>query len=203
MIRPLLATAGGTLDLPDAGSALVDALDGGHLIVNPPRAVWERSELAPQELARWSYLVAAAGRAMLETLPQLEGGCINYWEAGNWSLHSDADPPGPKRPELHRRVHLHLLGRNPRAASPAMRWGEAPEFPRFADRQEWARAHRRLETGACAAVVDRVEELLRERYEFAGGEIAPRTPCERCVYPRPAPDVASGGPPPLCAECAR
>ena len=48
---------------------------------------------------------------MLATLPQLKGGCINYWEAGNWALHGDADPRGPKTPEAHRRVHLHLLGR--------------------------------------------------------------------------------------------
>ena len=30
--------------------------------------------------------IVQAGRAMLDVLPQLENGCINYWEAGNWAL---------------------------------------------------------------------------------------------------------------------
>lgn len=41
---------------------------------------------------RWSFLVAATGRAMINALPQLEGGCVNYFDAGNWALH-DAAPP--------------------------------------------------------------------------------------------------------------
>jgi hypothetical protein len=35
----------------------------------------------------WSFLVTAAGKAMLDVLPQLQGGCINYFDAGNWQLH--------------------------------------------------------------------------------------------------------------------
>ena len=82
--------------LPDEKLVLVDRSDGGNLIVNPPRDVWERSELTPAELVAWSFLVAATGRAMIDVLPQLEGGCVNYWEAGNWALHHDAEPAGPK-----------------------------------------------------------------------------------------------------------
>src|SRR5829696_2875375 len=76
----LFSCDGGDIVLPDARLLLVSRLDGGNLVVNPPRRVWERSALTPPELTRWAALVAAAGRAMLETLPQLEGGCINYWE---------------------------------------------------------------------------------------------------------------------------
>lgn len=85
MSRVLFEGKGGRIVLPDL--LLVDRKDGGHLCVDPPRDVWERGELSAEELAQWSYLVAAAGSAMIEALPQLEGGCINYWEAGNWSLH--------------------------------------------------------------------------------------------------------------------
>jgi diadenosine tetraphosphate (Ap4A) HIT family hydrolase len=197
--RPLFASIGGTLDLPDRGAVLVDAADGGHLIVNPPRPVWERSELGPAELSRWSFLVAAAGRAMLDLLPPLTGGCVNYWEAGNWSLHVDAERAGTKSPERHRRVHLHLLGRSPHAASPDLRWGEAPRFPDFAERHAWAKKHRRLDAESCAAIVARVEALLRERYGFGPTEIAPWTPCVRCELPMPRTVNAAG----LCAECAR
>ncbi len=62
---------------------------------------WERSELTPAELTQFAFLVSAAGRAMLDVLSQLEGGCINYWEAGNWALNDDAEPKGRK------------VGRNP------------------------------------------------------------------------------------------
>src|SRR3954465_4561251 len=105
----LFTCDGGTVCLPAADLVLVDRNDGGNLIVNPPRDVWERSELTAQELTHWGFLVAATGRAMLDTLPQLAGGCINYWEAGNWALNELAEPRGPKTAPTHRRVHLHLL----------------------------------------------------------------------------------------------
>ena len=82
----ILSCIGGDVVLPDPLLVLVDRIDGGNLIVNPQRPVWERSELTALELTQWSYLVAATGRAMLDVLPQLAGGCINYWEAGNWAL---------------------------------------------------------------------------------------------------------------------
>ena len=115
--------------LPQTDLVLVDREDGGNLVVNPPRAVWERGELTAGELTAWSHLVAATGAAMLRTLPQLEGGCINYWEAGNWALNDAADPAGPKTAPAFRSVHLHLLGRSRFARSPDWAWGEAPRFP--------------------------------------------------------------------------
>ena len=84
-------------------------------MVSPPRSVWERGELAPTKLTFWSFLVTAAGQAMLEVLPQLQGGCINYWEAGNWALNHASEPVGLKQAKEHRRVHLHLLGRGRRS----------------------------------------------------------------------------------------
>ena len=74
----------------------LDRADGGHLIVNPPRDVWEQSELANVEFTHWCILVGAIGRAMIDVLPQLEGGCVNYFEAGNWALNDAAPPKGPK-----------------------------------------------------------------------------------------------------------
>jgi hypothetical protein len=99
----LYSCDGGDIVLPGRDLVLVSRMDGGHLIVNPPRAVWERSELTRRELMQWSALVAATGRAMLDVLPQLEGGCINYWEAGNWSLGRSAAIP-----QICRSAHVGL-----------------------------------------------------------------------------------------------
>jgi diadenosine tetraphosphate (Ap4A) HIT family hydrolase len=194
--RPLLRAGGGELALPAPGAALVDRADGGHLIVNPPRPVWERSELTPDELARWSFLVSAAGRAMLESLPQLDGGCLNYWEAGNWSLHDDAEPAGPKAPRDARRVHLHLIGRSRRSGDPAWRWGEAPLFPRFAARQAALAGYERLTAAECRAVVARTESLLRDLY--GERELAASAPCARCELPTPASELDAAG---HCGDC--
>lgn len=158
----LFTCAGGSIVLPEL--VLVDREDGGNLIVNPPREVWERSELTADELTRWSFLIAATGRAMLDVLPQLEGGCVNYWEAGNWALNDAAEPRGPKTAREHRRVHMHLLGRSPRARHPDWRWGEAPKFPDFAERREWASAFARLRDDECRAVAARAGQLLQEKY---------------------------------------
>ncbi|HEX6095141.1 MAG TPA: hypothetical protein VF432_02370 [Thermoanaerobaculia bacterium] len=158
----LFEGTGGSIVLPEL--PLVDRNDGGNLIVNPPREVWERSELTAEELTRWSFLVAATGRAMLDVLPQLAGGCINYWEAGNWALNDAAEPQGPKTAPEHRRVHMHLLGRSPRAQHPDWRWGEAPKFPDFAERREWASSFEPLTAEECRAVVTRAQQLLAGRY---------------------------------------
>lgn len=156
---------GGTVTLPS--QLLNSREDGGHLLVNPPRAVWERSELSAVELTLWSFLVAATGRAMLDTLPQLSGGCINYWEAGNWALHHNAAPPGPKDPRTHRRVHLHVLGRNPLSRHPDWQWGESPRFPDHANAKKWATAFTRLDNAECSAVTRRIGELLTQKYGVA------------------------------------
>lgn len=189
---PLLRCAGGTLLLPAADLVLVDAVDGGNLVVLPPREVWERSELPPVELAAWSCLVAAAGRAMLDRLPQLAGGCVNYWEAGNWSLHHAAEPVGAKTAREHRRVHLHLLGRAVDAVDPDWRWGEAPRFPSFADRHAACGPHRRLDGPGCFAVVERTARLLVDRYGSLATQIAWRV-CGECGYPTAVEQAAPCG----------
>lgn len=187
----LLACAGGELVLPAQASLLADRGDGGNLVVNPPRRVWERSALSVEELTAWSYLVAASGEAMLGVLPQLDGGCINYWEAGNWALNDAAEPIGPKAAPSHRNVHLHLIGRNRFAKSPHHVWGESPRFPLYAERHTWAKDYARLTAEECAAIVARVVALLE--HKFAMGEQPAWTACEACRYPTPiAPRHACG-----------
>lgn len=182
----LFTCRGGDIFLPDETLVLVDRLDGGNLIVNPPREVWERSELTPAELTGWSFLVAATGKAMLDVLPQLEGGCINYWEAGNWALNDRAEPGGPKTAREYRKVHLHLLGRSRTARDSSWRWGEAPKFPDFAERHSWASGFERLHADECRDVVTRVELLLSEQYSMDASDITHSFACERCGYPTPA-----------------
>ena len=164
MSRKLFTCQGGQVVLPNGELVLVDRQDGGNLIVSPPREVWERSELTPAELMLWSFLVAATGQAMLEMLPQLEGGCINYWEAGNWALNDQAEPKGAKTAKEYRKVHMHLLGRSRSARGASWRWGEAPKFPDFVDRFSWASKNERLNAIECRSIVARVETLLQERY---------------------------------------
>ena len=166
MSRKLFSCTGGQVLLPDTGSALIDRADGGNLIVNPPRDVWERSELNPDELTHWSFLVAATGQAMLEVLPQLEGGCINYWEAGNWALNEQAEPRGFKTAKASRSVHLHLLGRSPRANNPDVKWGEAPKFPDYADRLAWTAKNELLNLDECGKIISRLEKILVTKYRI-------------------------------------
>jgi hypothetical protein len=197
MSRTLFRGDGGTLVLPDASSVLATRLDGGNLLVNPPRPVWERSELSADELTQWAFLVGAAGAAMLDALPQLDGGCINYWEAGNWALNDAAEPVGPKRAREHRRMHLHLLGRSRTATHPSWRWGESPRFPEFAERHDWSAGHERLTADECRLIVERVEARLVSVYGVARARIAPWHACPACAYPTA--DAPSGAP---CRECA-
>ena len=159
MAKILHTCTGGTLELPD--TLLCDRQDGGHLVVNPPRAVWERSELTPLELAHWSCLVAATGRAMLQALPCLSDGCVNYWEAGNWALNDQAKPVGPKHVQTYRRVHLHVLGRSRQATRPQWRWGESPGFADYANAKASSASFTPLTPAECNAVVQRVQELLQ------------------------------------------
>ena len=161
-MQALIQCSGGTLIVP--ASTLNDRRDGGHLVVNPPREVWERSELAPDELTAWSFLVAATGRAMLDALPQLKGGCLNYWEAGNWALNDAAAPAGPKDVKQHRRVHLHVFGRSRDARSPDWRWGESPRFPDYVDARAWSAKLSPLEPHECFGVAMRVQAILDRTY---------------------------------------
>jgi len=155
--------AGGTVVLPKM--VFLDRADGGHLIVNPPRHVWEQSELSAIELAHWCFLVGAIGRAMIDVLPQLEGGCVNYFEAGNWALNEASPPKGKKKsaPD-YRRVHMHVFGRSPNAKHPSWRWGEAPRLPDYKDRKSWAAGFAPLEAKECNAITRRAKTILKERY---------------------------------------
>jgi hypothetical protein len=192
----LFACAGGHLALPDRSALLLSRADGGNLVIYPPRIVWERSELTRDELALWGALVASAGWAMLDALPQLAGGCINYWEAGNWALNDEAEPRGPKIARDARRMHLHLLGRSPTSSDPHWRWGESPRFPAFAERHTWAARFERLTPEECVAIVTRTESRVREYYRMASDAIESWSTCPTCGYPH----APSGG---VCAECAR
>ena len=201
MNATLFATAGGRVLLPDRGSLLASRDDGGALVVVPPRIVWERSELDAAELAGWSFLVAATGRAMLDTLPQLEGGCINYWEAGNWALHDAAAPPGPKTAPAFRQMHLHLLGRSRLATRPGWQLGESPRFPAFAERHTWSAGFEPLHAAECRGIVSQVESRLLQRYGVPPEHIVPWTICARCGYPSAAPAAAAPAAAPDCEVC--
>jgi hypothetical protein len=198
MARILFACAGGTVSLPEPNLVLVGRRDGGNLVVNPPRDVWDRSELSSQELIHWSFLVAAAARAMIDVLPQLKDGCVNYWDAGNWALNEAAEPAGPKIGKQHRRVHLHLLGRSPEARDPAWQWGEAPLFPVFAERFAWAANFDRLGPQECKDIVARTEDLLRVRYGLNADQISSWVACPGCDYPA---TITTGDPGRACSEC--
>ncbi|HMB81963.1 MAG TPA: hypothetical protein VKI43_17935 [Vicinamibacterales bacterium] len=194
----LFSCQGGHLVLPDRRSLLLSRESGGNLVVNPPRAVWERSELTSAELTCFALLVAAAGRAMIDALPQLEGGCVNYWEAGNWALNDEADPKGHKDARTHRQMHLHLLGRSPASTDPSWRWGESPRFPAFAEKESWAAHFERLTPGECYQIVSRTDMLLRTAYGMLSGQIAAWSPCDVCAYPTP---IVHGQSAHVCAEC--
>jgi hypothetical protein len=181
----LFSCPGGHIVLPDRSLVLADRLDGGNLVINPPRDVWERSELTLHELTQWSCLVAATGRAMIDVLPQLSGGCVNYWEAGNWALNALAEPVGQKNAVAHRKVHLHLLGRSRQARQASHQWGEAPKFPDFVDRHAWAAAQQRLTACECTDIVAAVVSRLQDHYGFAIESIKLPRACAGCGYPVP------------------
>ena len=198
MSRLLLRTTGGTVTLPDPTTIMIDRANGGQLVVHPPRRVWDRTALDAAEHAAWNALVSATARAMLEVLPQLDGGCLNYWDAGNWALNEAAAPAGAKRGREHRVLHLHLVGRSPHSADASWQWGEAPYFPPFADRFAWASGKAPLTASECAAVVDRARDVLVERYAVTPADITAAALCGGCGYPTP------GLPPEgRCDECAR
>ena len=166
MHSAIFSGLGGNVVLPD--KVLCDREDGGHLIVNPPRPVWERSCLSATELAAWSFLIAAAGRAMLAALPVLWDGCVNYWEAGNWALNDLAEPVGAKNVHEHRHVHLHIFGRSRQARHPGWRWGESPKFPDFADSAAWAKNFSPLHETECRRIAACIDTLLRTCYRLPG-----------------------------------
>ncbi len=184
MSLELFKCVGGEIILPNRDLVLISRQDGGNLVVNPLREVWERSELTPFELTNWSFLVAATGKAMLDVLPQLENGCLNYWEAGNWALNIESNPTGAvKTAKDFRKVHLHLLGRNPNTLNPDLKWGESPKFPDFSERFVWAGKNERLSADECVEIVRSVKIQLLEIYALRPNQIEKWTICQICGYP--------------------
>jgi hypothetical protein len=167
--KVLLSCKGGYLVLP--ATPMLDRRDGGQLIVLPPRVVWDRTALDAQELGYFSALVAAGAAAMLAVLPQLQGGCINYWDAGNWALNDAAPPVGLKNGAEHRKLHLHLLGRSPQSLHADWRWGESPKFPDYADRNSWMAGFNALNLTETAAIAAKTKLILVEKYGFSVAEI--------------------------------
>jgi diadenosine tetraphosphate (Ap4A) HIT family hydrolase len=142
----------GRVALPNAGEVMNDRASGGHLVVYPARVVWDRTAFTRDELGDWSWLIACAARAMLEALPQLRGGCINYWDAGNFAMNDAAPPAGFKDAPAHRRLHQHLLGRSPQGTDADWPWGDAPVFPTYANRVAYCENRQPLDAGECAAI---------------------------------------------------
>jgi len=102
---------------------------------------------------------------MIDVLPQLDGGCVNYFEAGNWALNDAAPPKGPKIAKEHRRVHMHVFGRSPSARHASWRWGEAPRLPDYQDRKHWAAGFAPLAAKECNAIIRQAKLILKRRYE--------------------------------------
>lgn len=195
MSHVLFKGRGGTVTLPDPQTIMIDRRDGGQLVVHPPRRVWDRTALDAAELTHWNFLVAAAAGAMLDTLPQLRDGCVNYWDAGNWALNADAPPAGPKTGPAHRVLHLHIIGRSPHSTDPSWAWGESPFYPHFADRFAWSAGKAPLTPAESGVLVTRLTHLLWDRY---GVDAAASGACARCHYPTPAEDLDAHH---ACAEC--
>jgi len=169
MSSKIFSCAGGEVCLPPV--PMTDRADGGNLMVLPPRVVWDRTELSVDELIRWSLLVAATAQSMLNVLPQLRDGCINYWDAGNWALNHDAEPKGLKSPRQHRKMHLHLLGRSPSCKDPDWQWGESPIFPRFDKSDNGSVKREQLNEAECLAIITNIKSLLSGKYIIGSSDL--------------------------------
>ena len=186
------------MTLPDPRTIMIDRRDGGQLVVYPPRRVWDRTALDASELTQWNLLVAATAVAMLDTLPQLCDGCVNYWDAGNWALNAEASPEGLKTGPAHRVLHQHLVGRSPASTDPSWAWGESPFFPRFTDRFTWSNGKAPFTPEECTTLVARLARVLSERY--GATEVSAGSVCARCGYPAPSPDLDPETS--ACPDCA-
>lgn len=189
MSHVLFRGAGGSVTLPDPRTIMIDRRDGGQLVVYPPRSVWDRTALDVSELTQWNLLVAATAAAMLDTLPQLRDGCVNYWDAGNWALNADAPPAGAKTGPAHRVLHQHLVGRSLVSSDSSWAWGESPFFPHFRDRFAWSEGKAPFTAAECAALMARLSQVLVERYGVLDAAASATSVCARCGYPTPAVDL--------------
>ena len=96
---------------------------------------------------------------------------------------------GAPRPGLHSATQDGESPASVRVISPA------PFFPTFADRHAWAKNHEQLTSEETLQIVMRSEELLREKYYFAPGQISRWVTCLECGYP-----TATEGAD-MCPEC--
>lgn len=199
MSHVLFRGVGGSVALPDRRTIMIDRRDGGQLVVYPPRRVWDRTALDAAELTQWNLLVAATAAAMLDTVPQLADGCVNYWDAGNWALHDEAAPAGPKTGPAHRVLHQHVVGRSPASTDPSWAWGESPFFPRFSDRYAWSAGKAPLTPAECVVLVTRLAQVLAERYAVLDAADGAASVCAQCGYPTPIADLDPGTS--LCPDC--
>ena len=87
--------------------------DGGHLIINPKRAIEDRTKLSPEQAVELVKLTMVTGEAMKTVLARkgIPIGRINYQDNGNW------------RHELH----VHLYGRSRNAT--IQPWGTFLQIP--------------------------------------------------------------------------
>lgn len=198
MSHVLMRGRGGRVCLPDPATTMIDRANGGQLVLYPVRQVWDRTALTREELIAWHLLIAATARAMLDT-PQLAGGCLNYWDAGNWALNAHADPPGPKAPHRARVLHQHLCGRSPHSTDGAWQWGEAPFFPAYVERLAWSAGKAPFTPAECVTIVEVTRTVLRDVYAEPAAQGISSTVCGSCGYPTPAEDLdpATG----RCPDC--
>ena len=189
MSHVLMRGTGGRVCLPDPATTMIDRADGGQLVLYPPRRVWDRTALTRDELVAWHLLIASTARAMLDTLPQLAGGCLNYWDAGNWALNPAAEPAGPKDPRTARVLHQHLCGRSPHSSDGAWQWGESPFFPAYVDRFAWSAGKAPFTAAESVAIVERTVTVLREAYGEPAAQDITSAACGACGYPAPLDDL--------------
>jgi hypothetical protein len=164
MSHVLVRATGGSVCLPDPATIMIDRRDGGQLVLYPPRRVWDRTALSRDELVAWHLLIASVARAMLDTLPQLAGGCINYWDAG----------------------------RSPASTDPSWAWGESPFFPSFAGRFDWSKGKSALTPVECQGIVARAAAVLRDVYGDVDAQGIASAGCASCAYPTPVADLDCG-----------
>jgi diadenosine tetraphosphate (Ap4A) HIT family hydrolase len=119
--------------------------DGGHLIINPKRAVEDRTRLTGEQAVELVKLTMVAGEAMKTVLTRrgIAIGRINYQDNGNW------------RAELH----VHLYGRALNAK--LQPYGHALAFP--PTREAFLKDMGELEpltSEDCAAIRAEIERLV-------------------------------------------
>lgn len=126
--------------------------DGGHV------PVWERSELTPEELARWSCLATTTGRALLDssavTASRLRCGQRRAKPAG--------PSPGTKTPARPCTTgYTCMLSGEAPGHPPGLVVGEPPQYSKLAQSETWSRQFTRLDDDEGAALGARIPGAMR------------------------------------------